>query len=481
MKEEYKILNDMGYSNDKIEILLSLGYSIENILKINRKTNIIATYSNKSIIDKFNYLLSLGFNESEVVSITTICPQIYCYKKNSIKTKFNNLMSLGYTYEEVKAMITNYPAILNTSLEYIKEKIEFYNSIGLHSILIKDTSHLITSLSLVYARYMFLKEKNITIDEKNYRRLFVRSKQFQKKYNISSEELINKYPYKTDKKRIPNSRITKPAEETMSTKYYGMINYLVQLGYKKEEAIKMLKKNPTLTDLSPSSINDKINNFLEIGFTKEELRTLILKYPVILCMSIENIKIKTNAFRTLGYSNKDIIKISKRLPTIFCYSIDNIKTKIEDMISLGFTREEVIKMIRNFPSVLSISIDNIKNKINIFLEYGYTYDEILYTFEVIPAVMAYSPDSLREKLKYYNSIGISDRIKAHPIKLMLSLNLVYARYRYLTEKGIVIDEKSSVKLFCNNKQFERVNGISKEALLSKYSYEKEVKNNERNI
>lgn len=481
MKEEYKILNDMGYSNDKIEILLSLGYSIENILKINRKTNIIATYSNKSIIDKFNYLLSLGFSESEVVSITTICPQIYCYKQNSIKAKIDSLTSFGYTYEEVKIMIINYPAILNISLEYIKEKIEFYNSIGLHDILIKDTSHLITSLSLVYARYMFLKEKEITIDEKNYRRLFICGKQFQKKYNISNEELINKHPYKNNRKIVSNSRITKPVEETMSTKYYGMINYLVLLGYKKEEAIKMLKKNPTLADLSPNSINDKINNFLEIGFTKEELRTLMLKYPIVLCMSIENINAKIDTFKILGYSKTDIIKISKRLPTIFCYSIDNIKTKIEDMISLGFTREEVIKMIKLFPSVLSISIDNIKNKINIFLEYGYTYEEILYIFKVIPSIIASAPDSLRRKLNFYNTIGISDHIKAYPIKLMLSLNLVYARYRLLSERGIIIDEKSSVKLFCNNKQFEKVYGISKETLLNMYSYDNEVKKNERNI
>lgn len=481
MKEEYKILNDMGYSNDKIEILLSLGYSIENILKINRKTNIIATYSNKSIIDKFNYLLSLGFNESEVVSITTTCPQIYCYKQNSIKAKIDSLTSFGYTYEEVKIMIINYPAILNISLEYIKEKIKFYNSIGLHDILIKDTSHLITSLSLVYARYMFLKEKEITIDEKNYRRLFICGKQFQKKYNISNEELINKHPYKNNRKIVSNSRITKPVEETMSTKYYGMINYLVLLGYKKEEAIKMLKKNPTLADLSPNSINDKINNFLEIGFTKEELLTLMLKYPIVLCMSIENINAKIDAFKILGYSKTDIIKISKRLPTIFCYSIDNIKTKIEDMISLGFTREEVIKMIKLFPSVLSISIDNIKNKINIFLEYGYTYEEILYIFKVIPSIIASAPDSLRRKLNFYNTIGISDHIKAYPIKLMLSLNLVYARYRLLSERGIIIDEKSSIKLFCNNKQFEKVYGISKETLLNMYSYDNEVKKNERNI
>ena len=481
MKEEYKILNDMGYSNDKIEILLSLGYSIENILKINRKTNIIATYSNKSILDKFNYLLNLGFSKDEIVSITTTCPQIYCYKIDTIKAKIDNLISLGYTYEEVKIMIVNHPAILNISLEYIKEKIEFYNSIGLHNVFIKDTNHLITSLSLVYARYMFLKEKGITIDENSYSKLFRRSKHFQKQYNISSEELIKKYPYKNNNKRVQNSRTTKPLEETMFTKYYGMINYLILLGYKEEEAIKMLKKNPTLADLSPNSINDKISNFFEMGFTKEELRALMLKYPIILCMSIENINAKIDTFRTLGYSNKDIIKMSKRLPTIFCYSIDNIKTKIEDMILLGFTREEVIQMIKIFPSVLSISIDNIKNKINIFLEYGYTYEEILYIFEVIPAVMAYSIDSLREKLKYYNSIGIHNFIAMKPIKLMLSLNLVYARYKFLIEKGIVIDEKSSYKLFCNNKLFERLHGISKEALLNMYNYNDEVKNNERNI
>lgn len=481
MKEEYKKLNDMGYTNEKINTLLSLGYSIENILKINRKTNIIATYSNKSIIDKFNHLLSLGFSRIETISITTICPQIYCYKQDSIKTKFNNLISLGYTYEEVKAIIVNYPAILNMSLEYIREKIEFYNSIGLHDVLIKDTSYLMTSLSLIYARYMFLKEKGITIDEKSYRKLFMHSKQFQKKYNVSSEELISMYPYKGNKKRVQNSRTTKPLEENMSTKYYGMINYLMLLGYTENEATNMLKRNPTLADLSPNSLNDKINNFLDIGFTDEELHTLILKHSIILCMSIDNINNKINALIELGYSKKDIIKISKRLPNIFCYSIDNVKNKINDMIALGFTKDVVIKMIINFPSVLSISIDNIKNKINIFLEYGYTYDEILYIFEVIPAVMAYSADSLKEKLKYYNSIGIHNFIAMKPIKLMLSLNLVYARYRFLTEKGIVIDEKSSYKLFCNNKLFERLHGISKEALLNMYNYNDEVKNNERNI
>ena len=198
-------------------------------------------------------------------------------------------------------------------------------------------------------------------------------------------------------------------------------------------------------------------------------------------MSIENIKNKIDILIELGYSKKDIIKISKRLPTLFCYSIDNIKNKINDMITLGLTKEAIIKMIKEFPSILSISIDNIKSKIDMFLEYGYTYEEILYIFKINPSIIASAPDKLKEKLKFYNSIGIRNHIIKSPTKLMLSLNLVYARYRLLMERGIIINENNSSKLFCNNKQFEKSHGINKETLLSMYSYEKEVKNNERNL
>ena len=64
---------------------------------------------------------------------------------------------------------------------------------------------------------------------------------------------------------------------------------------------------------------------------------------------------------------------------------------------------------------------------------------------------------------------------------MILLNNLIKNYIVDNTYKIIIDEKSSIKLFCNNKQFERVNGISKEALLNMYSYDNEVKKNERNI
>ena len=51
------------------------------------------------------------------------------------------------------------------------------------------------STKLSYARYMFYKEKGITITEENYRKLFVGQKQFEKSYGMTKEELIKKYPY----------------------------------------------------------------------------------------------------------------------------------------------------------------------------------------------------------------------------------------------------------------------------------------------
>lgn len=51
------------------------------------------------------------------------------------------------------------------------------------------------SINLSYARYQFLKEKGIEIDESNYLKLFVNQSRFEKQYGITKEELLERYPY----------------------------------------------------------------------------------------------------------------------------------------------------------------------------------------------------------------------------------------------------------------------------------------------
>ena len=88
------------------------------------------------------------------------------------------------------------PTLYGYSIENIKQKIKFYDSIGLHSLAVKDSKDLMQSTALSYARYMFYKDNGISIDETNYKKLFASQKSFEKQYGIKKEELLTKYDYK---------------------------------------------------------------------------------------------------------------------------------------------------------------------------------------------------------------------------------------------------------------------------------------------
>ena len=142
--------------------------------------------------------VELGYNENEYVeivntySIITMKPETLMRK---VKENYEFLISLGYSKEEVIKMTKSFPQIYGFSIENIKQKIEFYDSIGLHSLVIVAPKSLMQSTKLSYARYMFFKEKGIVIDETSYRKLFVGQKQFEKQYGLTKNEILQKYPY----------------------------------------------------------------------------------------------------------------------------------------------------------------------------------------------------------------------------------------------------------------------------------------------
>ena len=133
--------------------------------------------------------------------------------------------------------------------------------------------------------------------------------------------------------------------------------------------------------------------------------------------------------------------MTKTLPSLYSLSIENIKQKIEDLVLLGYSHEDVIKMTKTLPSLYSLSIENIKQK-TIFLK------EINLDFIVV------------------------DDTK----KLMQSIDLTYARYMFLREKGIEITKDNYKRLFYGAKQFEKQYGIDKSTLLEKYSYQEYINN-----
>ena len=98
---------------------------------------------------------------------------------------------------------------------HIKQKIKFYDPIGLHSLAVKDSKQLMQSTALSYARYMFYKDNGIEIDENNYSKLFINQKKFVKQYGITKKELLAKYDYKEYMESIEKKNTQELGEETL--------------------------------------------------------------------------------------------------------------------------------------------------------------------------------------------------------------------------------------------------------------------------
>ena len=137
--------------------------------------------------------MALGYKKEEFIKMIVVFPKLYTYSLENIEEKISELFSLGFTKEEILNITKELPALYGLNIETIKEKIDFYDSINLRQILIEDPKNLMQSVELSKARYYFYQEIGLEIDEINYRKLFIAQKRFEKKYNLTKQDLINKY------------------------------------------------------------------------------------------------------------------------------------------------------------------------------------------------------------------------------------------------------------------------------------------------
>ena len=108
--------------------------------------------------------------------------------------------------ENVIKITKDLPAIYSSDLKSIKEKISLYDAIGLHDIILINPKNLIQSVSLSYARYKFYLDNGINIDISNYKKIFVDQKQFENKYGLTKQELLEKYDYDEYLEGLKNAR-----------------------------------------------------------------------------------------------------------------------------------------------------------------------------------------------------------------------------------------------------------------------------------
>ena len=221
-------------------------------------------------------------------------------------------------------------------------------------------------------------------------------------------------------------------------------------------------------------MNEIRKYMLDFGYNDDDINKICNAYPLN-NLRVDTLydKIKENSLflLSLGYSKNDIIKMTKLLPALLAYGIENIRQKLDDLIELGYSREYVIKMTKLLPALFGYSIENIKQKLDDLIELGYSRENVIKMTKLFPALFSLSIENVKKKLDFYGDIGIGNVFINDTKNLMQSVELSYARYYFLYDRGIVIDESNYGKLFYGNKAFEKQFGVSKDYLLDKYPYE----------
>ena len=185
----------------------------------------------------------------------------------------------------------------------------------------------------------------------------------------------------------------------------------IKLGYT-EEDYEIIRNNYSINSIKDETLikklKDNFNYLLKMGYTKEEVIKMTTKLPSIYGYSIENMKQKIEDMIALGYTKEEVIKITKSFPAIYSLSIESMKQKIEDIIELGYTKEEVIKMAKNLPSIYGLSIENIKQKIEFYDSIGIHELAVINPKQLIQSVnLSYA------RYSFYKDRGIDIDIKSH--------------------------------------------------------------------
>jgi len=228
-------------------------------------------------------------------------------------------------------------------------------------------------------------------------------------------------------------------EETTYNYIINMFNYLKNKEYSEKDIVKITKRNPSLLSYSQETIEDKFNYLKNKGYSEKDIVKMTKLLPALFSLSQENIEDKFEYLKSKGYSEKDIVKMTKQLSALFSYSKENIEDKFEYLKSKGYSEKDIIKMTKQLPALFGLNQENID-----------------------------------KKMEFYNQLDLGFIIIYDTMKLMQSVELTYARYRFLSDLGIIINDDNYLKLFYNQKIFSAQYGITNNELLNTYPYNQKI-------
>lgn len=326
----------------------------------------------------------------------------------------------------------------------------------------------------------FLCDKGYSFDE--IKRVIGSYSFFQYDYSKIDTMIRRSYDYFLDRD-FTNSEIKR-----MALRSYGVLgtsnrkkekidNCLLKLGISKNEIKKMVVVCPVLYSYSEEKIIAMIEYLESIGYSREVSIFIIKKNPNIYCISISVLDKFVNDLLSLGFKKKDILRIGKNYPAFFNKSIMKVKEIINTLmgIEIGFSKEEAVSIVVGASSVLGYEVDTLKERFNDLLGLGFSASSLIKMIKELPTLIVSDIERTRLIVDFFTSINLRDKIEEFPKSIfMQSVETSYSRYCFYLDMGIVIDESNFKKLFYGSSFYLKNYGITKEDLLSKYNYDKDV-------
>lgn len=252
-------------------------------------------------------------------------------------------------------------------------------------------------------------------------------------------------------------------------------NFFISLGYTKKDYEPILKKERIIRsnhNLLKENIIKIYNWFLDNGYSKENVLKMTKETPEIYLLSIENIEQKNKDIMAMRFTKEDVIKMTSSFSSLYSINIEKIYAVAKELVFLGFDWKDMLHIIKIFPELISLDLQRINDRYEQLIDLGYSEEESLEMIKSFPQLISFKKETLENKFYFYETIGLKEVIDTYPKNLMQSVDLSYARYKFLEENGIKITMQNNKKLFLSNKQFESQYKITKEQLLNNYKQDK---------
>lgn len=192
-------ISENNFKN-KIEYFTKKNYTKEEIAKMFLKLPSLFSHDEQKYDSIYSFFDNKGYSKEQTKHITITFTSVFSYGSKTLQTKYDAIKNCDYEDKEIIEITSSLPSIYGSSTSLIKEKLKFYNSLGLKEAILHKPTNLIQSIELSYARYNFFLDNNMLITDDNRYLLFVGNEIFERRFNITKEELLNNYPYNEEER-----------------------------------------------------------------------------------------------------------------------------------------------------------------------------------------------------------------------------------------------------------------------------------------